>query len=127
MVGVIRRRAKVVGHKIAAGAKMVGFWAKRGAQVATGAQLSARMMEKVPAANSVGIAVRRTTQGAFTRTSTPGAAIEVNRRGKRTIYDEKGKRVSSTVVKGGDRVVVEKNYRPGNLLPTRVEKRFQKR
>jgi hypothetical protein len=127
MAGVIRRRAKAVGSKIAAGAKAVGYWAKRGTQIATGARLSARAMERVPSKNSVGANIQRSTTGSFTRTTNPYASIEVNRRGKTSTYDDQGRRVRSIAVKGKDRVVVEKEFRPGAILPRRVEKRYQKR
>lgn len=126
MAGAIRRQARKAGSKVAAGAKVVGFWAKRGAQLATGARLSARVMEKVPQAGS-SVSVNRTTHGAFTRIHSSMNEIERNQGGTLVRYDVQGRRIKSTKVTGGDRVVIEKDYKPGALLPRRVERRFQKR
>ncbi len=124
--GVIRRKAKAVGSKIAAGAKAVGFWAKRGTQIAAGARLSARMMERAPAPARPG-EVRITTTGSISRLHASNNEIEVNR-GRRVVrYDAQGRRLKSTHVGRGDCVVTEKQYRAGALRPVRVEKRYQKR
>ncbi len=126
MAGAIRRQAKKAGSKIAAGAKVVGFWAKRGAQFVKGARLSARVMEKVPAPARPG-SVNTTRMGDIARLHASRNEIEINRGRNLMRYDAEGRRIQSTHIGRGDRVVTEKRFKPAALLPYEVRKRFQKR